>query len=230
MALPITPKPIYPNVPQAPGVPSVLRQVGAVQNNVVLLAADAVGVVGLFQGAQWGLFTQAGAPAFGSQFGGIISVVLNALGSSGQSVGDVEFRLDHRVSTAPQEQGAFLSYNKVSTPFSGRVTYIVSGTAGQRSAFLSQVYALQGSTTLLTLMMPEFSYPSCTIVHHDLRRSAKNGVSMFAVDIWVEEVRITGTAAYSNTATPAGAASTNGGTVQPQAPTPSQTPPAGGLT
>lgn len=228
MPLPVISKPQFPNVPQAPGVPPLLRQVGQVQSTVVLAVADAAIVfstLGVLGAPQWGLFTQAGAPAFAAAgAGGIATVVTNFLsGGSGLSVGDVEFRLDHRIATAPQEQGAFLSYNKVSAPFDGRVTYIVSGTAAQRSQFLSQVLALQKSLTLLNLTMPEYVYPSCNIVHHGLRRSAKDGVTMIAVDIWVEEVRITGTAAFSNTAAPSGAAQTNAGTVQPQTPTGGQT-------
>lgn len=233
MPIPVTPKPTYPNVPMAPGVPPLLRQIGAVQNTVVLLAADAAEIIGLFSGPQWGLFTAGGAPAFNVP-GASINVSLGGLnatvpipnvlaGGSGQSVGDMEFRLDYQIATAPQEQGAFVSYNKVSNPFGGRVTYIVSGTETQRGAFLAQVLAVQQSLVLLTLTMPEYSYPSCNVVHHGFRRSAQNGVTMFAVDIWVEEVRVTGAAAFSNTALPSGAAQVNDGTVQPQPPTPAQT-------
>lgn len=228
MPIPNTPKPAYPSVPQAPGVPPVLRQIGAIQNTVVLLAADAAQIVSLFAGPQWGLFTTNGAPAFNVPgltigIGGFTVPIPGIIaGGSGQSVGEVEYRLDHQISTAPQEGGAFLSYNKVSTPFAGRVTYIVSGTQAQRNAFLQAVAAMQKSLTLLTLTMPEISYPSCNVVHHDFRRTARNGVTMFSVDIWVEEVRVTGTAAFSNTQTPSGANQVNGGTVQPQTPTPTQ--------
>jgi len=102
---------------------------------------------------------------------------------------------------------------------------------------LAQVASAQAATppatnAILSLVMPEYAYPSCTVVHHDFRRTARNGVSMFAVDIWVEEVRITGTSAYSNTAAPSGASPINIGTVQPQEPTSAQTNavPAGGPT
>ncbi len=109
------------------------------------------------------------------------------------------------------------------------MTYIISGSTAQRQQFLGQVQALQESLTLLNLTMPEYHYPNCTITHHDFRRSSRNGVTMFAVDIWVEEVRISGTAAYSNTATPSGADPVNGGTVQPQTPTASQSLAAEGI-
>jgi len=210
------------DVPQAPGVPPLLNQIASVQNNVVLLVADALEVVGLFQTPQWGLFTQGGQPAFGSGSTGIIAAVLQALGPGGQSVGGVEYRMDHRISTAPQEQGAFLSYNKVAMPWEGRVTYIIGGTSAQRGSFLMSVDAAQATLTLFNLLMPEYTYANCNIVHHDFRRTAYKGVSMFAVDIWIEQVRVTGTAAFSQTATPAGAAQVNGGTVAPTTPTPAQ--------
>lgn len=230
MAIPVTPKPAFPNVPNAPGVPPVPRASGIVnvQTNTVLLVSDAATVLALFNGPQWGLFTADGSPAFSAfgdfgPLGGLINTTAQLLGAGGLSIGSEEFRNDNRISTAPQEQGAFLSYNKVSSPFNARVTYIISGLAAARGAFLGACKTMLNSLQLLTLVMPEYSWPSCNMIHYDLRRSAREGLSMFAVDIWVEEVRVTGTAAFSNTATPSGANQVNGGTVQPAAPTPVQT-------
>lgn len=245
MTIPNTPKPIYPNVPQTAGVPPLLRQPGGITSTIVLLASDAeilLRTLGIFQWQQWGLFNSSGLSAFTAAASGLAAIFTG----SGQSVGDIEYQVSHRISTAPQEQGAFLSYNKVSTPFSGRITYIVSGTEGQRTQFLMQVQAAQDSIELFTLVMPEYSYPSCTITHHDFRRTSRNGVTMLSVDIWVEEVRVTGTAAYStvttstgtttapttatsigapgDTAEPSGAPQINGGTVQPQTPGSGQIP------
>jgi hypothetical protein len=220
--IPVTPKPQYPDVPQSPGVPPLLRQAGNVQNNIGLLASDAVSVLRLFNPAQWGLFDSSGQPAFGTPGGGIVSAALQVLGAGGQSVGDIEYRLDYRIATAPQEMGAFLSYNKVSTPFNGRVSYIVGGLESQRGAFLQQVLAAEQALTLYSLVMPEITYPSCNVTHHDYRRTSQRGVALIVVDVWVEEVRISGTTQYSNTQQPSGANPTNGGTVQPQTPTPQQ--------
>jgi hypothetical protein len=199
----------------APGVPPLLNTAANVQNTVVLLAADAVGVVNLLESPQWGLFTLAGAPAFAAAGSGIIQQVLTALGAGGQSVGSVEYSQESRNASAPQEQGSFTTYNKVALPYNGRVTYIIGGTQSQRAAFLAAVQSLQASITLFNLVTPEITYNNCNITHHDYRRTAQNGVSMLAVDIWVEEVRVGGPAAFANTATPAGADQVNGGTVQP---------------
>lgn len=221
MPLPFTPVPPFPNVPFAPGVPP-LPGPAQVQNNIVLLVSDAFTVIGLLAQPQWGIFNSNGTPAFAAAATGLAAVL-----APNQSISEEEYRQDHRISTAPQERGAFLSYNKVATPWQAKVSYVVSGTAAQRGAFLAQVQALQtlpaGTANLYTLVMPEYTYPSCDIVHHDFRRDARRGVSMFIVDIWVEQVRVSGTAAYSNTQNPASADAVNGGTVQPQTPTAAQT-------
>jgi hypothetical protein len=217
---------VYPNVPTAPGVPPLLRQAGAVQSTVVALAADAVSVAGMLQGPQWGLFTAAGAPAFaGATSSNILNAAAGAIGVTNQSVLDLEFSQDYAIATAPQEQGAFLSYNKVSRPFTARVTYAVSGLASFRTAFLQQVQSLISSLTLLSLVMPDYTYPSCNVTHYDFRRTSRSGVTLLIVDIWVEQVRVTGTAAFSNTntASPSAADPVNGGTVQPQPATAAQT-------
>lgn len=229
MAIPDTPKPQYPNVPSLPGVPPVPRQPGiaGAQNDIVLLAADAIGILNLFTQPQWGLFTQGGAPAFSfipgvpslGALSAIAGAALQILGAGGQSVMEVDYRNDTRIATAPQEQGAFLSYNKVATPFNGRVSYAVGGTESQRAAFLQAAQGLQASLDLLNLVMPEYTYFNVNVVHVDFRREARRGVSLFVVDVWCEEVRITGTAAFTQTQTASGASPINGGTVQSQQPT-----------
>lgn len=239
MPIPNTPKPAYPNVPQAAGVPTVPRKQGsATLSNIVLLAADAGSVVAALLQPQWGLFTADGEPAFsvslipglGSIATAIVSTVASGVIGTGLSTGEVEYRFDDRISTAPQEQGAFLSYNKVLNPFQGRVSYIVSGLPPQRGQFIATLQQYRSSLTLLSLVMPEYTFPSCNIVHGSIGpRSAAKGVSMFVAELWVEEVRITGTAAYSNTQMPGGANQVNGGTVQPQTPTPAQLPPQDGV-
>lgn len=200
---PIIP-PRYPNVPMAPGVPPLLRQVGQIQNVTTLLAADAGRFINMFAPPQWGIFLD-GAPAI-----------------TGDNVIDLTFRNDFRITTAPQEQGAFVSYNKVSDPFDGRVTFTQGGTIAERTAFLAQAQAALLSLGLYSLVMPEFTFPNVNVVHYDFRRAVERGATLLIVEVWVEQVRVTGTAAFSNTVAPAAADPKNGGTVQAQPPTPSQ--------
>jgi hypothetical protein len=191
---------------------------------VILVAADLASVARLLLPQQWGFFTTGGQPAF-SQLSGLSGIAgtlansaISLIGGGGQSVVDLEYSLEYRVVTAPQEEGAFLSYNKVSLPFRASVTYAISGVASiQRQLFFQQIEAMIKSLTLLSLVMPEFTYPSCNITRYSFRRSASRGISMILVDIVAEQVRVTGTAAFSSTASPSGANPQNGGSVQPQA-------------
>ncbi len=226
MALTPIPRSPYPSVPNVSGVPAVLRQVASVQNTAVLLVADAAQVASLFSGPQWGLFLSDGTPAFQSaSLGSVIATVVSAVGLGGESVIDLSFEMDHIITSAPQEEGAFVSYNKVANPFVGRVTYAVDGVTAIRSMFLNQVVALQESLTLVNLVMPEITYPSCNVMHHDFRRVTRNGgTPMILVNVWVEQIRVSGTTAYTNPAHPDGANPVNGGAVQPSA---STSPPYG---
>lgn len=236
--------PLTPNVPQAPGVPPIVRQAGSVQSTVVGLVTDAAQIVQMFQAPKWGLFDQTGKPilASSSTMQQVVASVTGAfqqigslVGLSGAatftvSVGSVDFRQDYRIASAPQEQGAFLSYNKVQVPFDGRVTFLVGGTQAQRQAFLSTVQTLAASMTLYSLVMPDATYPSVNVTHFDFRRTAVRGVSLLSVDVWVEQVRVTGATAYSssnprgngtstgNTASPTGSDQVNTGSVQPTTP------------
>ncbi len=201
---PIVP-PFYPNVPAAPGVPALNRQPGAIFGSVVLLAADAALIYRLIsQKPQWGIYLD-GQPAI-----------------TATSIVSFDFRQDWRISSAQQEQGSFLSYNKVQDPFEGKLTFVQGGTDADRAAFLSQVMTALGSLGLYSLVMPEFTYPSVNVVHYEFRRTARAGRTLLAVDVWVEQVRVAGAAQFSNTANPASAAPTNNGGTQPQAPTATQ--------
>jgi hypothetical protein len=211
-------------------VPPVLRPVGQAQTAIVGLAADAAQIAQLFQAPQWGIYDRNGSPVLASSstvaqivnsVAGTLTQIGSLFGFSGSasfacSVGSLDFRQDYRISTAPQEQGSFLSYNKVQDPFAGRVTFLVGGNDAQRSAFLATVAALVASISLFALVMPEMTYPSVNCTHFDFRRTARSGVSLLAVDVWVEQVRITGTTQY--TATPSGADPVNAGAVQPVSP------------
>ena len=208
----------FPNVPAVPGVPALLRQVGAALPLPVLAVADALGLGSLFQ-PQWGLYL-GGTP------------VLTA-----QSVVAVAYQKDVRVSNYPIEEGAFASYNKVQMPFVGKVTYTVGGAfspnigaalgatsilsaigdltgASAASTFLAAVDAAANSLQLYDLVTPEMTYANVNVTHYDYQRSARNGATMLTVDVWVEEIRQAPAPAFSSTQSPNGSNPSSGGTVQ----------------
>lgn len=239
MAMPDIDVPTYPNVPRALGVPPVLRQAGAIINTGLLLVADAVQLLRLFGTNQWGLFNSGGTSIY-----------------SEASFLGVEWRKDSNIPDYPQEEGAFQSYNKIRGPWEAKVTLVVgdgallpglpslpafdipglggfSGLVGsslaRRTAFINAVDAAADSLDLFTLVTPEIRYPNANIIHHDYRRISERGVTLFAVDIWVRQVRVTATATFSNAQAPSGQAQVDGGQVQPQAANPNVTLGSAGL-
>ena len=215
----------YPLVPLVPGVPAVLSspdsplQIAGI--TATLVTSDAISIAGLFAAPQWGLFDSTG-----------VAVLVS------DTVRAVEYRREAQVSQAQQEQGAFQSYNKVQEPFDARVTFSYSGNGsaldslasggiyGQaltginpaqdnRAQFLGQLEDLIESLDLISVYTPEIQYDSANVVHFDYRRTVESGTTMLTVDVWLEEIRVTGTVEFSNTAAPSGANLFNNGTVQP---------------
>lgn len=220
--------PQYPDVPQAPGVPAVFRAPAqAPLLGAILLTADVLDVVSMFGLPQWGIYTTDGQ---------IVAIPDNVV--------SVDHRREFRISDYPVEQGGFASYNKVALPFDVRVRMSVAsgglggialtGNVAARSAFLEALDAAATSLNLYAVITPEWTFPSVNIVHYDYRREIRSGVGMIVVDVWLEEVRQTGTSQFSQTQSPQGAAQQNDGTVQAQpatvqpAPTTAAAPSGGG--
>jgi hypothetical protein len=201
---PIVP-PAYPNVPPSPGVPPLFRQAGSVFAVAALLVVDAGAFLGVAPPPQWGIY-YAGFPAI-----------------IGDTVMSFDFRQEYSVSDAPQEQGAFVSYNKVQNPFEGRVTFAKGGTIADRTQFLNRIAeAIASLDTGYSLVMPEMTWSSVNVTHQDFRRSRDAGANMLTIDVWVEQIRVTGTSSFTNTVNPSSQATQNGGQVQPLTPTSAQ--------
>jgi hypothetical protein len=223
---------LYPNVPVAPGVPPVRRAPGIQPAAVVGLIGDAISIVNLFRGPQWGIFTQGGDPLI-----------------VGTSVVGVEFHQEANVCTHPVEDGGFRSYNKVMRPWESRVTIADDGTAtmaadgplgllaglvvgpylaeSKRSDFLQLLDDTLKSLDLCAVVTPEFTYESANVTRYGYHREARGSSSMIVVDIGVEEIRIAPSPQFSqsNTASPSATDPLSGGTPSPSTPTAAQTPP-----
>lgn len=184
------------DVPRVPGVPALASYAA---NNVALLAADVVTVLGFLAGPQWGIFAADGSPAF-----------------TYNSVVDVDFKQDYPVSDYPVEEGGFQSYDKVELPFDVRVRLTSGGTEQQREALLTSVFAAKKTLDLYDVVTPEQVYAGCNVTHVSFRRSAENGVGMILIDVWFVEVRETAAATFSNTQTPVLAGRQNTGNVAGQ--------------
>lgn len=226
----------FPNLPNAPGVPPIIRQIGGVASTVTLLLADVRKVINAFTGKpQWGLFLRSGKPALV----GVDSVVT------------VDIRRDYALLDYPVEEGGFETYNKVIRPREIRVEIAVSGagsllstigsglvalvtgnspSVAARARTLDAFHRLANSLTLVDIRTPQGAYPGYTIEHYDYRREAREGISVIKIDIWLREVRFAAKNAFTTPPTPPTAApppptitapkdanaapATNGGAVQ----------------
>ncbi len=194
----------FPNVPVAPGVPPLPRAPGAAAAAIALLTADLVATLTAAAAPSWGIFLN-GAPVV-----------------SADCTVSFTFSQDYDVSTYPQEQGAFQSYDKVQKPFDVRVRYAAGGSAANRAALQASIDAIIGSLQLFDVVTPEKTFRSVNPTHQDLKRTAENGVGLIQVDVYCVQVRVTGTQQFSSTQQPSGAASANPGTQQAQPPAPAQ--------
>jgi hypothetical protein len=199
--------PEYPNVPDAPGVPPVLRDpnnTDGVNEDASLATSDDPSISSSTSGPQWGIVDQSGA----------LSIVPD-------SVIAVDYSKDYQVSTAPQENGAFLSYNKVERPYTVTISMTKGGALADRSAFIAALETLDASLDLYNAVTPEKTYLNGNITRVTYNRDERHAAFILA-EIHMEEIRLSGTITYTQTQSASGAAQQDTGAVQAQSPTTSQ--------
>lgn len=180
--IPATP---YPDVPFAPGVPVMSRAADALIGfgSVDMLLGDQFGAYDA--GSDWGIFDESGN-----------SVVPH------DSVVAFDYRQEYAISDYPVEKGAFQSYDKVAVPFDVRFRFTTFGAQAVRAEFLDTLATAAASLDLFTATTPDALYSSANIVHYDYHRETRNGgVGMIVVDVWLREVRETGTTQFAQSGT-----------------------------
>jgi len=185
---------LYPNVPNLPGVPTLLRLASASIPLPILSLADGLGLQSFLTPVRWGIF-QGKAPVL------TVDTVL-----------EMGMARDFSISDFPVEQGGFATYNKVARPYEARVRVAVSGNDGARTAFLSALDSIVADLNLYSVVTPEYVYANANVTHYDYRRERRSGVTLLQVEIWLEEVRQVATASFASTQSVNGAAQVNGGT------------------
>jgi hypothetical protein len=200
---------LFPNVPDFPGVPPLLRDPSVITNAIRLLITDAVEALLFFaNGPQWGVFLY-GIPVL-----------------EPDSILTFGFKQEWSISDYPVEDGGFQSYNKVALPFDVRVRMAKGGDDFERRAFIDSVRLLAPTLFLLDIVTPEEIYLNCNIHHWDYEKRAQSGVSLIQVELWLTEVRVTATAVFTSTQSPADAGQQSAGNVQ-AVPVPSTTAASG---
>jgi hypothetical protein len=222
-----------PDVPNLPGVPSLTSYA---DNAFSLIVSDALSAVSSLFEPAWGIYI-GGEPVItpaslvsqqlGTTFSTISSVaaligIPNVVPVTASTI-EFDYAADSPISTYPQEEGAFQSYDKVQLPFDLKLKLACGGSDAQRQAFFSTLEALRTSTALVDVVTPEAVYASCNCKHVDYRRTARNGVDLILADVWFEQVRVISATSFSNTQSPAAASTQSLGNVQPQTPSGSVT-------
>lgn len=180
------------------GIPSLLSQFNKPANVFGLLKADvslllrALGT----QQPQWGIFLN------------------NKPVITPDSVRTFDYKKEYRLADYPMEQGAFQTYNKVTTPYDVRISMTKGGSDLERQVFLGTAGIIAASLDLYDVVTPEVTYVNANIARFDYRRTSTNGVKLVTVDFYLTEIRVTVPAAFSNTAQPSSQAAQNGGIVQ----------------
>ena len=194
MALASNVLPAYPTAPQISGVPVLAQSPVATVATAFVSEIDSY-IQSLL--SQWQVLDSSSG---------------NALSMAG--ILGVEKSVDYNVSNAPQENGAFTSYNKVVMPWTIRVQAICDGSLGTVASFIAALDAIVADLNLYSIVTPDVTYPSMNATHYDMRRTSSSGVTMVVAEVWFEQIRVTGTQAYTQTQTPAGQPTTNVGAVQ----------------
>lgn len=176
---------LYPNVPLSiPGVPPVLRRVGALVDAGEALASASRDVSNSISAQRWGIYTLSGVSALDAD-----------------AVVGFEHNGEYRIPDFPLENGAFESYDKVALPFATRVTVSKGGTVAERAQFLTDCENLLRSFDLLNVVTPERTYLNVNVVRIGMTRNAGQGAGMCTVELVLQEVRAAARAQFSQSQT-----------------------------
>lgn len=223
------------DVPNLPGVPPLTNystDFGA------LIFGDVLSAVTQFFQPVWGIYLEGQpiitpassvSPQIGAAFG-VLSSLASLIGVPNvvpvvASTIEFDYSADAPISTYPQEEGAFQSYDKVQLPFDVKLRLASS----QRQEFFSTLEALRTSLALVDIVTPDGVYSSCNCKHIDYRRTSRNGVDLVLADVWFEQVRVINATTFSNTQNPTNSSTQSLGNVQPQTPSANITQQVSGL-
>lgn len=196
--------------------------------DVVDLAIDSIA-----PGSGWGIYLN-GSPVLqpASPFNSNTSPLLTIAAALASALGvpninpatasfiDFEYGQDWPISNAPQEQGAFQSYDKVTLPFDVKVRVASGGSPSVRQAFLSTCLSIANSLSLFDVVTPEMTFTSINCTHIDFRRTAERGLTLIVVDLWFQWINESASTQFTNTQQPGDSGQQALGNVQGQSPSP----------
>lgn len=176
------------NVPNAPGVPPMVRSTLTSVSNVQGLIAGIQTTIQFFKGRPplptWGVFD--------TNFKSVVNA---------DSFMSFQFRKEASVPTFQVQDGKLAAYNKVQLPFTNSVKISKGGSESDRANLIRQLDALQASLDNFTIVTPEKSYINVNCTTYELTRKDKGDAFFFSdVELYFQEVPTT-SAVYTTTNT-----------------------------
>lgn len=255
MPFPVIPLPLAFTLPDIAGVPDVLGRVVPPQITAVI-SSSLASVYDTWllrdEKKKWGFFIPPSdeftvSPTVEKDENGndVDVVAVKWTNSAHQpvltsaSVHSIELQESYAISSAPQEDGAFTSYNKVKLPTTGAVRLICDGfqtgasllveSLGQSRAiwdanvrpkavketFLNTLAEMASNTKLYQLVTPEKTWDRVNIIGYNISRSVEQPHTMLFVDVRFVEVRSTKVETRKATQKPDGAAKVDNGVTTP---------------
>lgn len=105
-----------------------------------------------------------------------------------------EYASEAKSPDQPVEEGGFFSYNKLNTPFNVNVALAISGDSQKLQTFIDALEKLHNSTDLVSVVTPEKTFSSASIVGLNYSRKREDGMGMLTVELKIKEVRQVSTA------------------------------------
>ena len=103
------------------------------------------------------------------------------------------------VSNAPIEAGSFVSYNKVAEPTRFELVLSFSGTIRSKQKSLQALEALENSTTLVSIRMPEKTYSNLNVISNPINRNARLTADLIIVRVILQEILVFAKTTVTNT-------------------------------
>ncbi len=204
----------FPNVPNLPGVPPLLRNGLSAVSTVQGLVAGAHTIVQFFSGAPakpvWGIFDSTGTSVVDAD--SFLSF------DAGREANDADFQV---------QDGKFESYNKVVLPGRNSVRISKGGSLTDRANLLRQIDVLFESLDSFYILTPEKTYLNMNCERYTVDRRDKDAayfltdVNLYFREVLAGEVTFTNTdSSTSNAQAPSAQPEINNGVVQPGTPSP----------
>ena len=206
--------PLYPTVPDAPGVPAIHADPGqgstpnSFTSDPIVITADKLPPPAL---PPWGVYDSNG----------------DQVVTPDTFVG-IDYAASYSLPTYPVEGGAFQTYNKVERPFDVPVMFAKGGALEDRQEFIADCELARASLDLYTIVTPEQTFASVNIENFGYSRVADKGANLIHAEFRFTQIRVTAKVTYTTTANPNGADAQSAGTIQTAAPTGTQASAAGG--